>query len=423
MKLIETGKMPVAIMTVVAIWSLSLAVDLPGLAVSPILDRLQKLFPGTTQLEEQLLTLVPNLTIIPFVLLSGRLAMSAHKMRVILIGLSLYLGAAALYFLAESIWALILISAMLGIGCGLILPFSTGLVADTFAGPYRMRQMGIISAIGNGALVAATYMAGWLAGGENWHLPFLVYFIPVVALMLLPWLKRVTSLPSGVNMVSPAGEVKKTVSDFPTSGLKVWKGFYVRRIAGLTIVYFLVICFISVVPYYIPFRLNHLGYSTDTSGTVTSIFYLAMFCGGVFLNNILRLFRSLSFAAAVFMLSTGYLIIWFTSDFWLILAGCAFVGLANGIMQPVLFDKAADAVKSPSRVTLSLAVVMSANYVALTVTPIVVDGLRGLLDFDRSTVFPYALTSLCSVLLLVAAFLWRRDFIFGMPSGNSRKTD
>ena len=156
-------------MTVIALWSLSLGVDLPGLAVTPMLDRLDSIFPHASELEVQLLTVLPNLMIIPFVLLSGRLSMSRHKMVVIISGIVLYVVCAVWYMLSSSIDELIVISSLLGCACGLILPFSTGLIANVFTGSYRVTQMGIVSGIGNGALVVATFFVGYLAS-MAWHL-------------------------------------------------------------------------------------------------------------------------------------------------------------------------------------------------------------------------------------------------------------
>lgn len=68
---INTGKGTISLMTLIAIWSISLTVNLPGLAVTPMLGSLDKIFPNTSELEIQLLTVLPNLFIIPFVLLSA----------------------------------------------------------------------------------------------------------------------------------------------------------------------------------------------------------------------------------------------------------------------------------------------------------------------------------------------------------------
>ncbi len=174
---ISTGKGTITLPALLAIWSISLVVNLPGLAVSPMLGNLDKIFPHVGDLEIQLLTVLPNLLIIPFVLFSGKLSESKDKVRIVVIGLAIYLAAGILYFFADSMPMLIAVSCLLGCGCGLVIPLAAGLIADIFSGKYRMQQLGIKSGISNMALVAATFVVGWLNHG-NWHTPFLVYLPP-----------------------------------------------------------------------------------------------------------------------------------------------------------------------------------------------------------------------------------------------------
>lgn len=89
---INTGKGSISLMTLLAIWSISLTVNLPGLAITPMLGNLDKIFPDTSELEIQLLTVLPNLFIIPFVLLSGKLSLSKSKVKIVVIALVIYPG-------------------------------------------------------------------------------------------------------------------------------------------------------------------------------------------------------------------------------------------------------------------------------------------------------------------------------------------
>ena len=70
---ISTGKGTISLPVLLAIWSVSAVTSLPGLAVSPILGDLNTIFPSASDLEIQMLTSLPSLLIIPFVLLSGKL--------------------------------------------------------------------------------------------------------------------------------------------------------------------------------------------------------------------------------------------------------------------------------------------------------------------------------------------------------------
>lgn len=92
---------------------------------------------------------------------------------------------------AATMAQLIVISCLLGIAAGILIPFSTGLLADTFAGRYRMRQMGLQSGISNLSVVVATFAVGFLSRGGNWHLPFIVYLMPIIPLALSAGLRGI----------------------------------------------------------------------------------------------------------------------------------------------------------------------------------------------------------------------------------------
>lgn len=206
--MIKTGKAPISLMTYLAIMSVNLIVNLPGLAVAPMEGRLKTLL-NAPELEVQLLTTLPNFLIIPFVLLSGKLSLAKHKIPIIVSGLILYSCCAVAYLFANSMLYLIIISCLLGCGAGLLIPFAAGLVADTFQGKYRMKQMGWKSGISNSAVVIATFVVGWLIESSNWHLPFVVYLVALIPLFFSFWLKNV---PDMKVITAPASSVTNNPS-------------------------------------------------------------------------------------------------------------------------------------------------------------------------------------------------------------------
>ena len=153
---IQTGRGTIPLITLIAIWSISALTSLPGLAVSPILGDLTKIFPKATDLDIQMLTSLPSLLIIPFILLGGKLTEKVDYVRVLKVGLWLFAASGVLYLISNRMWQLIVVSALLGIGSGLIIPLSTGLVSRYFVGTYRVKQFGLSSAITNFTLVIAT---------------------------------------------------------------------------------------------------------------------------------------------------------------------------------------------------------------------------------------------------------------------------
>ena len=80
---IQTGRGTIPLITLIAIWSISALTSLPGLAVSPILGDLTKIFLKATDLDIQMLTSLPSLLIIPFILLGGKLTEKVDFVRVL----------------------------------------------------------------------------------------------------------------------------------------------------------------------------------------------------------------------------------------------------------------------------------------------------------------------------------------------------
>ena len=267
---IKTGKGTVTLAVLLAIWSVSAIASLPGLAISPILGDLNKIFPKATDLEIQMLTSLPSLLIIPFVLLAGKLSVGRDKLKILAVGLSIFFLSGVACLFARSMMWLIVISCILGIGAGMVIPFSTGLVVDYFTGDYRVRQLGYSSSINNLTLVLATVVTGYLAN-VDWHLPFLVYTLPGISLALSFLLKRQRSVPEPEQSI----QLRHKMIDR-------------RKLAGLMAFYFFVTYAVLVVTFYASFLIDDYKIDSSFSGVLISLFFLAIMLPGLFIANIIR---------------------------------------------------------------------------------------------------------------------------------------
>ncbi|MDE6268926.1 MAG: MFS transporter [Muribaculaceae bacterium] len=431
---VKTGKGPISMMVVLAIWSLSLAVDLPGLAVTPIEGSLRSIFTDATDFKIQLLTVLPNLVIIPFVLLSGKLSESKHKIAVIALGTIMYLVAGVLSIFSSSLNMLIILSCLLGAGCGLILPFSTGLIADVFTGKYRMKQMGIISAIGNIALVLATFAVGYLVAGDlshTWHRAFFVYLIPLLSLVLIPFLRKIpksdyssasasdassASSASTATASAATAAAKPTVpavdaDGFSTAGQTVKGGFYVGRTVWLLLAYFFFVFATCIPCYYLP---NFKWISSEDASTMTSVFYFAMFVVGLALTPVMKALRKTTFVVATAMIVGSFaLFVFVHNSVAVYIIAAALCGLGNGIAQPIFYTKATEVVVNDSKSTLSLAYLQVANYVAISLVPVIIGAGQKIFN-TTSTMFPFIFVGIASAIVLVFVALRSRHFVFGM---------
>lgn len=454
---IKTGKGPISLMVVMAIWSLSLAVDLPGLAVTPIEGRLHNLYHDVTDFKIQLLTVLPNLVIIPFVLLSGKLSETRHKIAVIVTGIILYALSGVVSIFSGSLTVLIWLSCLLGAGCGLILPFATGLIADVFSGAYRTKQMGIVSAIGNIALVAATFVVGFLAS-VSLRLPFIVYILPAVSLLFLPWLKKipqqdlingstdVTMAPSSSGQPEPiathnnsAANISSTTAaanttttaantttptaipanqyldadGFSFANQTVKGGFYIGRTIWLMVAYcfFEFVC--SLQAYYLPNLMPDYHLSTEDVSMATSVFYFAMFIIGIFVTSVLRIFKKWTFIVSTAVIVLGFVIYLFAHSFFIFIIAAGLIGLGNGQTQPIFYTKATEIVNQGNKSTLALAFLQAANYVGISIVPVIVN-LFIFFFKDHSNLFPFILGTIFTAIALLIVILRSRHFVFGI---------
>jgi Cyanate permease len=286
---INTGNGFIPLIAMAGIWSVSALTALPGLAVSPILGDLTNIFPKASQMEIQMLTSLPSLLILPLILLSGYLSQKVNFYKLLISGLIFFAVAGVLYLLCNKMWQLVVVSAFLGIGAGLIIPLSTGLISIFFYREVRVRQFGYSSAISNIMVVLATFVTGYLAT-INWKLPFLVYLLPFISIILVIPLKKYwprecadnqkdTLLPDNVSIDIPKPPNSTPHIDFITIGKY---GFDIRNLIKLMAFYGIITFIVVSIIFYLPFLVKSYGMSEEDSGNMISLFFLAMMLPGFF---------------------------------------------------------------------------------------------------------------------------------------------
>ena len=400
---IQTGRGTIPLITLIAIWSISALTSLPGLAVSPILGDLTKIFPKATDLDIQMLTSLPSLLIIPFILLGGKLTEKVDYVRVLQIGLWLFAASGVLYLISTEMWQLIVVSALLGIGSGLIIPLSTGLISKYFVGSYRVKQFGLSSAITNVTLVVATAVTGYLAE-VSWHLPFLVYLLPLVSIVLIGYLKKKETT-SGTSTPTSDSE-EQTVVEGGTGKY----GFNIKHLLQLMMFYGVTTYIVLVVIFNLPFLMEKHHFSSGNSGLMISLFFLAIMAPGFFLDKIVVRLKERTKAYSLLSIALGLALIWIAPIEWLIIPGCLLVGLGYGVIQPMLYDKTTHTA-TPQKTTLALGFVIMMNYLAILLYPFIIDFFQWIFH-TKSEEFPFVFNVLITIAIFLWAYLGRNTFLF-----------
>lgn len=401
---IETGQGRIPLITLLGIWSISALNALPGLAVSPILGDLQKIFPKSSELDIQMLSSLPSLMIIPFLLLSGKLTERIDSIRLLRVGLVIFVASGVLYLMSNAMWQLIAISALLGVGSGLIIPLSTGLIGRFFVGRFRTKQFGLSSAITNLTLVVATVVTGYLAEIQ-WHLPFVVYLLPIISIILSFQLRK-----SLKQAPEPSPVVDATNNGLRPNVVLGRSGIGERHLIEIMLFYGLVTYLVVIVSLNLPFLIEERGLPSGLSGTFISLFFLAIMAPGFILNWFLDLMGRATQLWAMLMIVVGLGLIVATGNEWLVGLGCVLSGVGYGIIQPIMYDRTTH-ISLPQKSTLALACVMAMNYVAILVCPFVIDFFKMIFN-SHSELFAFQLNTILAAITLIGALLYRKAALF-----------
>lgn len=404
---IKTGQGTIPLITLIGIWSISALNALPGLAVSPILGKLSAIFPGSTELDIQMLSSLPSLLIIPFIILSGKLTEKINNILLLQVGLVIFSLSGILYLLSTKMWQLVAVSALLGIGSGLIVPLSTGLISRFFTGAYRTKQFGLSSAITNVTLVLATILTGYLAE-VNWHLPFVVYLFPLVSIVLSFYLKKnIAPYPSHASV-----HTSKTVQNPATAaGNSFGKfGIQIRHLMQIMGFYGLSTYLVIIISFNLPFLMKEYHFTSGNSGIMISLFFLAIMAPGFILNQIVGLFGKKTKFACMISIAIGMALILVSRTEWLIGLGCVFTGLGYGVIQPIAYDKTTRTA-IPEKVTLALAFVMAMNYLAILLCPFIINLFKDLFHIETQQ-FAFIFNLVIALIAAVWAYMKQDSFLF-----------
>lgn len=398
-------------MTLISVMSLSLVVNIPGLAITPIEGNLTYQF-HASDFEVQLLTMLPNVCIIPLMLLSNTLIIRFGKTLISGIALGIFTACGVGFFFVNNMKWLIILSCILGGACGVIIPIAASMIADLFYGDYRVKELGIKSGIANISLVMATFVVGILAGHGNWRLPFLVYLISIIPLIFIPGIYKAEKI-SNWKDTSPSNKTNDDIKNNHHNSLSTNTEFKINKkhLSSLMGLYFFITYSMMALPFYLSYDEAALHINDAWNGTITSIFYLSIFVGGVFLFWFVKVLKNwtIFFSAICMTLGLGFMVSGIPG--WAMCSCGALMGLGYGIIQPVIYNKTAQVAVKKKYSTLALSWVMCMNYLSVALAPVIVDSIRSLFNTD-SNVFPFYLNACLCGLFSLYVFFGRKLFAF-----------
>ena len=405
MKLVDSGEGKVPVISVVAILAISLIVNLPGLAISPVLGKLKAEFPDSTALEVQLLNVLPNFLTIPFIMGAGKICTPKNQLTVLVIGLALFAATGVGYFFAKSMIVLILLGCLIGVGAGLVIPLAASLISQNFSGKPRGIVLGAKSGLSNLSLIIATLFVGWVAS-HNWHMAFIVYFLPLVPLVLVPFIRG-----KYINQSRPAPQILKT-DDSEDSQSFHFKGKAAKDMMWFAlIIYFALSYGALVISYYLPFTMEAYGLSTGKVGVATSMFYLAATLAGFGLSKILKATGIWTFQMGMILVALSLLGIGFIHSYASYIIGVFILGLGYGVIQPVLYDKTSYFAPTDAKATEYFSWLLTSSYIALAGIPFIVEFFGTFIKGRQDPSFPFILNGVLMAILAIVVIVKHKNFV------------
>ena len=428
MDYVKTGNGSIPWISLLAILSISLTVNLPGLAVSPILAKLQEIFPHSTQLETQMLTSLPNLVIIPFILLSGKFAKGKRQIYVLGLGHIIFTLAGVLYFFAKSMMVLILLGCLIGIGCGLVIPLAASMIAIYFTGRRDVWALGLKSGTSNAAVIVATLFVGWVAA-YNWHLSFLVYLVPVIPLLLIPFMtpgyisSHFRDDPTAPNPSPAALAAREAASAGKRKGFPLPDGSKKHIISLLlSVIALYILCTYATiaVSYSLPFTMGHYGFSSGTVGIATSMFFLSATCAGFTLPYMMKICKGATIFVSLLISIVGLLMVAFLHLLPTYLIGVFLTGYGYGIIQPIIYDKTTSIAPNKSLANAYFSYVLTGNYIAISCAPFFLKGMEALFNGvgGAGPNFSFILNACVLALVFIAGIFLRKAYVFRINPDN-----
>ena len=166
-----------------AILSLSLLTVMAGAAVAPALGLIAEHFRDTDPTLVQMIISIPALFIFITNLFFRPLCKRFRARTLMMIGLALYIIGGCAAGLFSNIWLILVFRAVVGVGVGILMPLSTGLISFYFTKDKQDALMGMSSAMNMMGGVVATLIAGVLAQ-LSWRAAFLVYLMGLISVLL-----------------------------------------------------------------------------------------------------------------------------------------------------------------------------------------------------------------------------------------------
>ncbi len=343
------------------ILSLSLLTVMAGAAVAPALGVIQAYFSDTNPLFVQMIISIPAIFIVITNFIFPKLCRTFGAKTLVIIGLLFYTAGGCAAGLFSNIALVLVMRALVGIGVGIIMPLSTGLLAFYFPPRMQGKLMGQSSAMNQMGGVVATLLSGILAG-FSWRASFLVYLMGLISIVLC-----------GIFM--PDEKIQQQTED----GEKKKAGHVFRENYVYVVGMFLLMTIFFIYP-------SNFAMETVADGVIPqqliavimAMMDFVAFIGGLTFVKARRVCKGKTKYLAPVLFFIGYLLMALPGGWAGTLTGSAMIGFANGAGIPFIISEASMKAGKSAAVTV-LPLISAALYLAQFLCPVIMSAVTAVL--------------------------------------------
>lgn len=356
----------------IALLSLGFILMMDASVVAPILPKIAENYPEVGSQTIKLIITLPVIFIVIFNPISGKLLNYINRKIIVLVGLIFFTVGGIGGAFTTTLYAMLALRALMGVGLGLISPHVLGTVQALTTGDERIKLTGYVTGINNLGIIFANILAGILAV-KSWQAPFFIYSVGIVLFFL-------------TLLFFP-----KTEKSENKSGLKSkfkWDLSFIK--------FFMVAILVSVIfnTLLLNFAMfySKLGLGdTKQIGMLMSIVTFTSFLCGFNFKNLANTLKEKLFLFSCGSLFIGFTFMSFTNNISTIIAGLLFIGLGIGTAYPLLFSSVGGSVDK-EHVPFAIALITSSLYLGRFVCPVIVDNIGIILNANPLR-FPFYFSS------------------------------
>ncbi|HIS80256.1 MAG TPA: MFS transporter [Candidatus Scatomonas merdavium] len=328
---------------------------------SSVLADIAQVFPDAPTTLVQMILTIPSLISIPMGLLAGVLGSYIYKKHLVLFSLLMELiGGVLPLFIHDSIYSLVISSALIGVGQGLLINVASAVVGENFTGTTSGVAMGLKQAASSIGIAILTVATGFLARSA-WFNAYYVY-LAIIPIFILTWI----FLPKGKK------DVKLVGKGVGISGLK--------KVFTRGCIYYSILSFFLAAAnfaFYTNVGLSivskglgdagDIGIATAWNSVITIIL-------GLIFGYVLKLFKRFTMAAAVIIQAASYLILANATSLGMVSVGGMIYGLGAGMQMVAACYYILESVEQDAA-SMAIAVCMFFTSIGVSLSPVVINAI------------------------------------------------